>query len=345
MDESKKTQIPDPMKDAAEAPVSQEPVIPRKGPSMPESVVRSQINSGKGSEVTPTVDAKCGIKTLVRKVIRQGIENAAAETFLASFDNLPPETAYRGGDIEFTFDDHAYKDRLIKRNPELKNALMQMEKEQVPLPLASIMESNPELFLAPVNEKSSQDKDKKPAFRFNPMDLAADMRNIKKVLSESFTEFQRERYSHLNEEGITDQQARRMAISVFMQKIPSVAASSARLQVMLQGSEEERDLAAAMIMEAWSSAFADYRISIDDDISGLTTEQLQKIADGYRTEAADQFKKASAETSKFLMDYQNDLGFVFLAALPSAFLHCCDPTPFAICKSSLHGQEGLRRRT
>jgi len=136
-----------------------------------------------------------------------------------------------------------------------------------------------------------------------------------------------------------------MAISVFMQKIPSVAASSARLQVMLQGSEEERDLAAAMIMEAWSSAFADYRISIDDDISGLTTEQLQKIADGYRTEAADQFKKASAETSKFLMDYQNDLGFVFLAALPSAFLHCCDPTPFAICKSSLHGQEGLRRRT
>lgn len=339
MDESKKTQILDLVKDAAEAPVSQEPVIPRKGPSMPESVVRSQINSGKGSEVTPTVDAKCGIK-LVRKVIRQGIENAAAETFLASFDNLPPETAYRGGDIEFTFDDHAYKDRLITRNPELKNALMRMEKEQVSLPLASIMESKPELFLAPVNEKSSQDKDKKPALRFNPMDLAADMRNIKKVLSESFTEFQRERYSHLNEEGITDQQARRMALSVFMQKIPSVAASSARFQVMLQGSEEERDLAAAAIMEAWSSAFADYRAAIDNDISGLTTEQLQKIADGYRTEAADQFKKASAETSKFLMDYQNDLGFVFLAAFcPPLFFIAVIPLLLPFAKAAYTGRK------
>lgn len=339
MDEVKKAQILDLMKDAAEAPVSQEPVIPRKGPSMPEPVVRSQINSGKGSEEIPGRETKCGVK-LVRKVIRQGVENPFAETFLASFNDLPPETSYKGRDIEFTFDDHAYKEKLIKRNPELKNVFKRLEKEQVSLPLASIMENEPELFLSPVKKNKNQKEDKKPAFRFDPQDLAADMRNIKKVLSESFTEFQRERYSHLKEEGVNDQQARKMALSVFMQKIPAVAASSARLQVMLQGSEEERDLAAAMIMEAWSSAFADYRISIDDDISELTTEQLQKIADGYRTEAADQFKKASAETSKFLMDYQNDLGFVFLAAFcPPLFFIAVIPLLLPFAKAAYTGRK------
>lgn len=286
-------------------------------------------------------DIKCDIK-LVRRKIRQDALGSHSEAFLTSFDTLPPGTVYKGGDIEFTFDDYTYKKALTDKNKGLKKMLKQLEEEKCSLPLASVLEKNPEL-LSP-----------KQKLRFDSKALADDARKIKQILSDAFIEFQRERYAHLKEEGVDDLEARKMALSVFMQKMPLVAASSARLQVMLQGSDEEKAIASAVIMEAWSTAFAEYRTEIDKDIDELSTEQLQKIADGHMKESKEQFKNARKGAGDMLMDYHNDLGFVFLGAFcPPLFFLAVLPLvlPFitaAVTKNKAYAAErkisGIHRK-
>lgn len=262
------------------------------------------------------------------------------EAVLTDFDALAPKQIYRGGNIEFMFEDRNLKERLKKGLPGGLKAKMAEGIRSGTLPLADFIES--------VDPKDRAGREYLKQFQFSPKEIADDLRNIKEKLAESFTAFQKERYEALASPEMDDEAARKEALSSLIRQIPEIAASHARLQVMLQGTDREREYAAAALMEAWANAMAQYRAEIDEEIASLTPEQLTKIADEMNKTYDAQFHKATNDLSNIVSNYQNDLGYVFMAAFcPPMLLLAAAPIliPFAKAGVTKFSADSKRRKS
>lgn len=232
----------------------------------------------------------------------EDIETGAENIVFNDIDKLPPKHAYKGGNVEFMFEDKTFTDKLA----------VYIKEHDIKLKIPPTAKHGSLIYADLMELKENQAT--LDTLQFKGTEIANDLRNIKKGLSEAFVTFQRDRFSALNEPGTDDTEACRRSLLNLTQKIPEIAGNHARLQVMLQGTELERDIASAAIMETWSTAMAQYRADIDADIDKLKPEQLEKIAENLRKKAEDKLYKASHSVENLVSDYQNDLGLIFLGS-------------------------------
>lgn len=291
-------------------------------------------------QVGSAPDSSSGIPGMKIVQLRKIKGTEKREAVLTDFDALTPKQVYRGGNIEFMFEDRDLKEKLKKGLLGGLKAKLTEDIRSGTLPLADFIES--------VDPKDRAGREYLKQFQFSPKEIADDLRNIKEKLADSFTSFQKQRYEILASPETDDETARREALSSLIRQIPEIASSHARLQVMLQGTDREREYAAAALMEAWANAMAQYRAEIDEEIAKLTPDQLEKIADEMNKTYDAQFHKAKNDLSNIISNYQNDLGYVFMAAFcPPMLILAAAPVliPFAKAEITKFSADSKRRKS
>lgn len=257
-------------------------------------------------------------KFLRYKRNREGKEDLV----LTPLSRMSTGTAYRGGEIEFTYAIDKLMGDFGSSTDEAKKQIFAMYIRNQALgdttPATTALKS----YLASEHPKETINTRIFP----NTDTIFTEAETLKNELKNLFVAYKKDYYAGLAIPNVDGHEAARRAFEKMVENMGETIDCHTKFALLLQGNETEKLVAQVILTEAWTNASAEYRVEIDDEIKKLSPEQLRKIGKARREILEKDLQTGREYLNKMVMQEQNLMSLVFMATFcPPLFFFACMP--------------------
>lgn len=258
-------------------------------------------------------------KFLRYKRNREGKE----DLILTPLSRMSTGTAYRGGEIEFTYAIDKLMGDFGSSTDEAKKQIFALYLRNQALgdttPATTALKS----YLASEHPKETINTRIFP----NTDTIFTEAETLKNELKNLFVAYKKDYYAGLAIPDVDGHEAARRAFEKMVENMGETIDCHTKFALLLQGNETEKLVAQVILTEAWTNASAEYRVELDEEIKKLSPEQLRKIGQARQEILEKDLQQGREYLQKMVLEEQNLMSLVFMATFcPPLFFFTCIPT-------------------